>query len=243
MTTAPRLADPVSVLMPVYNEAPLIRGVLDEWLRDVFPHLPAGSQLVFDDCSDDGTEVVLREYAGRHPFIVVNSSPRDGFLRAAKRLHASVRCPLAFFTDADGQYVAADFWEVAAHIADHDMVHGYKPRRRDPLYRIAASSVFNKLVQVMFGSVGHDVNSAFRLVRTDVLHWVSPRITRIPSLLNAEMYLRLEWAGFRIKDVPIRHRYRRFSRSRGLPLRSFPTECGRALGGLIALRRELMDSR
>jgi len=239
VSTHPRLAEPVAVLMPVYNEARLIRDVLDEWIGEVFAYLPDGSQFIFDDCSDDGTEVTLRDYAARYPFIAVNSSVRDGFIKAAKRLHAAVRCPLAFFTDSDGQYVAQDFWDVAAHIGTHDMVHGYKQRRKDPLYRVAASSVFNRVVQVMFGSVGHDVNSAFRLIRREALQWVAPRLSQMPALLNAEMYIRLEWEGFRIKEVPIRHRFRRFSKSRGLPLKSFPIECVRAFGGLVALRREL----
>lgn len=127
MTAAPIvLTEPVSVLMPVCDEADVILDVIDEWARDVFAHLPAGSELLFDDCSTDGTTELIQQASGRHGFVAMQRSPRDGFFKSAMRLYRSASCPLIFFTDSDGQYVPQDFWKVAEHIVDHDMVHGAK---------------------------------------------------------------------------------------------------------------------
>ena len=41
------LSEPVSILMPVSNEADVIEEVVEEWVREVISHLPAGSELLF----------------------------------------------------------------------------------------------------------------------------------------------------------------------------------------------------
>lgn len=234
------LREPVSIVMPVSNEANIITEVVDEWRRDVLAYLPEGSELVFDDCSSDGTEDILRELSELDRRIRVNFSERDGFFKAAMRLYRLARCPLIFFTDSDGQYVPAEFWKVAQNIASHDMVHGYKSRRKDKLYRKGASLIFNLLVHALFGSKNKDVNSAFRLIRRPMLEQLLDQIHCLQMMPNAEMYIRAEWQGFRIKNVPVRHRIRKHGKSRSLPLRAFSRECLVAYRGLRALRQELL---
>lgn len=234
------LSEPVSVLMPIYNEVDLIRDVVEEWAHDVFSYLPKGSELVFDDCSDDGTNAILSELAAtKYSFIRIERGPRDGFDRAAKRLYAGARCPLIFFTDSDGQYVAADFWKVAEKLEGHDLVHGHKVNRQDPLYRIAASAVLNQIVAWMFSSHAIDVNSAFRMMRRSLVVEILPTLCRVPMLPNAEMYIRAERLGYKVINVPVRHRKRMVGVSRGLPPKAFIRHGWNALVGLLALRRDL----
>jgi glycosyltransferase involved in cell wall biosynthesis len=233
------LQNPVSILMPVCNEADIIEGVVGEWLSEVLDHLPSGSELVFDDSSTDGTEQILAQLAERDSRIRYYFSPRDNFFNAAMRLYRQARCPLIFFTDSDGQYVPADFWKVASALGDHHLAHGYKVGRKDPFYRIIASSIFNGTVYFLFGSHGKDVNSAFRLIRSELLDAVLDQIHCLPMMPNAEMYIRAEAQGFRIINVPVRHRARRFGKSRSLLLRRFGYQASIAFRGLLAIRAEL----
>ncbi len=235
----PRLAQAVSVLMPVCNEVDVIDTVLEEWVRDVFDHLPEGSELVFDDCSTDGTTQRIEAWRERYPFIRVNRSQRDGFFNSAMRLYRLAECDLVFFTDSDGQYVAEDFWRVAAQIEHNDMVHGAKVERHDPRYRLTFSGVYNVIVREMFASVAVDANSAFRLVRRELLDDVLPQIRHLRMLPNSEMYIRAERLGYRIQNVPVRHRPRPHGESRSLPAGRFFVECWHAFRGLRALRDEL----
>jgi hypothetical protein len=240
---APRLAEPVSILMPVCNEADVIDGVIEEWAREVFAYLPDGSELIFDDCSTDATTDLINAASERHPWVRLERSTRDGFFASAMRLYRRASCPLIFFTDSDGQYVAADFWKVAEHIADHDMVHGGKESRKDPLYRLGSSAGFNTLVRAFFRSDCEDVNSAFRLIRREMLEDVLPDIHRLGLLPNAEMYIRAEKLGYRIRNVPVRHRPRAHGKSRGVPPTTFLLECWRAFAGLFRLRADLRRGR
>jgi len=230
---------PVSILMPVCNEADVIEDVLDEWIHEVLDKLPPGSEMVLDDCSNDGTEKILADIARRHPQVRVEFNPRDGFFNSAMRLYRLAKCPLVFFTDSDGQYVPAEFWKVAESIDANDMVHGAKIARKDPLYRVAASAAYNGLVRLMFRSKCEDVNSAFRLIRRPLLDAVLGQVHCLRMLPNSEMYIRAEAMGFRIRNVPVSHRARKFGKSRSLPWRRFVMECFRAFRGILELRREL----
>lgn len=237
------LSAPVSILMPVCNEADIIEGVIEEWRRDVIEHLPAGSELVFDDCSTDGTEKILAGLAAKYSWLRVNTAKRDGFFNSALRLYRLARCPLVFFTDSDGQYVAEDFWKIAAQIEHADMVHGAKDGRQDPWYRLAASRCYNLIVGALFNSKARDVNSAFRLIRRPMLEATLDKICRLKMLPNSEMYLRAEAMGFRIVNVDVRHRQRENGVSRSLPMMTFMLECKRALFSIFELRRDLTAER
>jgi dolichol-phosphate mannosyltransferase len=244
MTVVPRITQPVSVLMPVCDEAAVIEGVVREWEADVFRHLPAGSELVFDDGdSRDGTPEILARLQAELPFVRVLHSPRDGFGAAAARLYRAARCPLVFFTDSDGQYVAHEFWRVAEALPTCDMAHGAKLRRCDPLYRKAASACFNRIAGRLFGVEVADINSAFRLLPKALVDELLPQAHCLPTLLNAELLLRALAAGYTVKQVDVEHRPRTRGTSRGLPATRFARECLDAYRGLSRLRDELRVAR
>jgi glycosyltransferase involved in cell wall biosynthesis len=58
--TAPK----VSVVVPIYNQAPFIRETVDSVLGQGYPNLEL---VLSDDGSTDGTTEILNEYAERHP--------------------------------------------------------------------------------------------------------------------------------------------------------------------------------
>ena len=236
-------AEPVSIVMPVCDEVRVIADVVDEWQREVVQHLPAGSELLFDDCSSDGTYELLSRLATDRPFLRVLRSERDGFGQAAKRLYLAARNPWVFFTDSDGQYLASELWKLTPELEGADIVHGEKRGRQDPWMRIVASAAFNVLARITVGTRFDDVNSAFRFVRRSVAEALVPQLRHMPTLVNAELLIRAERAGLRVRAVKVAHRPRREGRSRGLPLRTFLKECGRAYAGLRRLEAELGGHR
>jgi glycosyltransferase involved in cell wall biosynthesis len=232
------LAQPVSVLMPVCNEADIIEDVIEEWVRDVFRYLPPGSEFLFDEAaSTDGTREILARMCAKYPFIrVMYHDRKDGFAAAARRLYHEAKCPLIFFTDSDGQYLAADFWKLTKHIDHYDVIHGAKLGRKDPLLRRLSSMCFNKLASFLFEVHYLDINSAFRLMKREVVADVIDKTTIMPTLLNAEMLLRCELQNYDIKQVYILHRIRKHGLSRGLPMHRYPLEALRAGWGLFRLK-------
>lgn len=238
MTTLPW---PVSVVMPVCNEAEVIESTIEEWAKDVFAYLPAGSEFIIDEAaSTDGTVEILSRLSEKYAFLRVhNHADRDGFAAAARRLYESARCPLVFFTDSDGQYVAAEFWKLAPYATEFDLVHGAKIGRQDTLARRVASGIFNIIARLMFGVRYADINSAFRIVKRDVVVSLLQSTHCMPTLINAELLLRTKHGGHSIKQVDVRHRPRLFGASRSLPAWGFLRESYRAYRGLLELKREL----
>jgi len=233
-----KLTSPVSILMPVCNEVDVIEYVIQEWVDDVLQFLPEGSEFVLEDAnSADGTLDVIRKWAAKYPYIRLIAHPtRDGFSAAARRLYTQAKCPLIFFTDSDGQYVASDFWKLAPYIESYDLIHGAKIGRKDPAFRRFASSIFNKLSEFLFAVTYSDINSAFRLMRREVIQRTLPQVNCMPMLLNAELLLRAEFENFRIKQVYVLHRERRFGVSRGLPTNRFVWDALLAARGLLKIK-------
>lgn len=240
-TTSGGFGYPVSILMPVRNEIKLIESVLREWNETVLSKLPDESEIIFDDgFSKDGTFEYLTEQAKISPQIkVIRGETLDGFANAARRLYLAAKNEWVFFTDADGQYVPSEFWKLTPYAASFDMVHGVKTNRKDPLYRKAASFVFNLAVRDLLTIPHKDVNSAFRLVRRDLIVEILPKVHCMPTLINAEILLRLVKKGAKVKDIDVEHRSRLIGRSRGLPPLRFAQESFRAWRGLRELQREL----
>lgn len=240
MTPVRTIKHPISILMPVCNEADVIEDVINEWIQEVFQYLPAGSEFLFDEAaSTDGTREILGRLSAQHSFIKVNYNERkDGFANAARRLYRAATCPLVFFTDSDGQYAPAEFWKLAPYIDDYAIVHGAKIGRQDPLPRKIASAIFNRVARFIFDVHYSDINSAFRIIRRSTVEEILPNIKCMPTLLNAELLLRAELENHPIKQIHVIHRRRKFGVSRGLPPSGFIRESLRAYRGLLALKSE-----
>lgn len=239
----PTLPAPLSIVMPVSNEAEVIERVIEEWVSDVLQYLPEGSELLFDEAaSTDGTREILARMQSKYPFIrVVHNEIKDGFAAAARRLYREAKCPLIFFTDSDGQYVASEFWKLAPYAEKFCIVHGAKIGRQDALFRKIASAIFNRVARLVFDVHYSDINSAFRIVRKDVVEAMLPKLRCMPTLLNAELLLRAELENFPIKQVHVIHRRREHGVSRGLPPARYLSECIKAYRGLLRLKSEYVE--
>lgn len=236
------LNSPVSVLLPICNEKNNVAQILNEWEAQVLQYLPQGSELIIEDASDDGTDAAIQAWISNHKVYNVrffHREQRDGYFNAVYRLYTHARSPYVFISDADGQYVPSDFWKIVPYMNDYDMVHGVKALRNDPVYRVWSSGVFNLVSRVLFHHSFHDINSAHRLLKRDVVLQQLPQIRHMRVLLNAELFLRLYAGGFKIKEVDIRHRPRMEGKSKGLPASTYLKESWNAFVGLIKLKREL----
>jgi len=234
------LPEPLSIVMPVCNEADVLEGVIEEWVEQVFKFLPEGSEFLIDEAaSTDGTRQILERLGRKYPFLKTEFHPmKEGFGVATKRLYARAKNPLIFFTDSDGQYVASEFWRLAPHAGSYAVIHGAKIGRQDTFFRKAASAVFNRIARFVFDVHYSDINSAFRIVRREVVLELLPRLHCLPTLVNAEILLRAELENLPIKQVHVLHRKRRFGVSRGLAPHKFLGEAFRAYLGLLALKKE-----
>jgi hypothetical protein len=90
--------DQVSVVIPTYNRAALIKRAVDSVLAAI---APGDEIIVVDDGSSDGTERVIALYDDRVRYVV---TPNGGAGKARNRGIAEARYPMVAFLDSDDQW-------------------------------------------------------------------------------------------------------------------------------------------
>jgi dolichol-phosphate mannosyltransferase len=212
----------VIIIIPTYNEAANIEGVLARLLA-VGPEYEA---LVVDDASPDDTAALVGRLADREPRVHLllrreergfGTAVRDGFREALRRGAA-----LVGQMDADGSHDPATLPALAAPILDEaaDVVIGsrYAPGSRilgwGP-WRYANSHVANALARHATGLPLADCTNGLRLFRREVLEALD-----LGGLRSRGYSMILEtnyWAyraGFRLREVPITFHPRAAGRSK-----------------------------
>jgi dolichol-phosphate mannosyltransferase len=201
----------ISVVIPVYNEkeslAPLL-GEIAEVARRAEIDLEA---LFVDDGSTDGSWTVLTDLARKHPW-VHGIRLRRNFGKAAALtagFHAA-RGDRILTMDADLQ---DDAKEIPAFLTalgkGFDVVSGWKRIRHDPWHKVWPSRVFNFLVSQMTGVKLHDHNCGMKGYRSEVF-----REVRLYGELHRFIPVLAAARGFKVGEIVIQHRPRRYGRSK-----------------------------
>jgi dolichol-phosphate mannosyltransferase len=201
----------LSLVIPVYNEVESLRELLGE-ITAVGATLDRPIEVVFvDDGSKDGSWKLIQTL-----------SQEDNRVRGIRfrRNFGKAAALRAGFNAARGDYVMtldADLQDDPHEIPrffemleqDLDVVSGYKQTRHDPWHKVWPSRVFNKMVSWMTGVKLHDHNCGMKLYRSEVLGEV-----RLYGELHRFVPVLAAARGFRVGEIVVNHRKRRFGYSK-----------------------------
>ncbi|MBF0607146.1 MAG: glycosyltransferase family 2 protein [Candidatus Magnetobacterium sp. LHC-1] len=157
----------LSVIMPVYNEAGLIGGVLEGWLS-ALDALGIVFQLhVYDDGSRDGTGEVIARMSQSDGRIIAHHKANTGHgATILKGYRDNCTAQWLFQTDSDGEISPAHFHTLWQQRQDYDILLGKRTGRNVHPTRNAITLASRGLARVLFGSGIVDVNSPYRLMRS-----------------------------------------------------------------------------
>jgi glycosyltransferase involved in cell wall biosynthesis len=201
-----------SVVIPIHNEAESLPTLVGE-LDTVFAGgtLGEAEYVLIDDGSSDDSWAVVRRLADENPRVRAIRFRRN-FGKAAA-LTAGFQTALGtivFTLDGDLQDDPAEIPRFLEKLAEgYDVVSGWKQTRHDPWHKVYPSRVFNWMVSSLTGCALHDHNCGFKAYRHEVLLEVGiyGELHRfVPVLAHAR--------GFRVSEVVVRHRARRFGASK-----------------------------
>lgn len=228
--------EPVSILINVHNEAGSIEQDIRAIQQVIVAKLDDAEFLIAEDGSRDGTsEIVARladEIGARH----LTSLDRKGYARAFRDGVGEAACPWVFFADTGGKFEFEDFWKLYEARHDADLVIGRRSPRTDQFYRRLLTVGFNWLLRRYFGGEFTDADCGFRLYRAAFLKAVAAQEWTGKDLISAEIMLRVQAMGGRIREVPIAY-HQRQGVSRGLPLERIPDTIWRVVNNLARLKR------
>lgn len=202
----------ISVVIPVHNEEESLATLHAELDAVVASRgLGAAEFIVVDDGSRDGSWKVITTLAGIDPRVRGIRFRRNfGKAAALTAGFELARGEVILTLDGDLQDDPAEiprFLERLEH--GFDVVSGWKKTRHDPWHKVFPSRVFNRLVSNMTGCRLHDHNCGFKAYRREVLDEVGiyGELHRfVPVLAHAR--------GFRVGEIEVRHRARRFGSSK-----------------------------
>ncbi|MBI2014999.1 MAG: glycosyltransferase family 2 protein [Candidatus Rokubacteria bacterium] len=202
----------LSIVIPVYNEEENL-PLLWEELRGVLDGLRLRFEVVFvDDGSRDRSAEIIRGFREGDPRArLVRLKVNAGESAATDAGFKAARGTWVVVMDADLQNDPHDIPALLGHLDQWDAVTGWRVKRGegDGWLRRASSRVANRVRNALSDEAIRDSGCTFRAFRREclrglVLYRGFHRF--IPTLLKMR--------GYRVLEVPVHHRPRRFGRSK-----------------------------
>ena len=232
------LLSSLTLVLPVHNEADNLTWLLPH-AAEVLPGLATRFDLVIvDDGSTDESGALATDLAQKLgiPLRVVRHEQKSGYgITVGDGLRVA-RGDYVAFTDADGQFEIGDLALLAPLLERADLATGWRQKRQDARAREVVSWVFNTLVAVLYRLPYRDVDCALKLMRREVLE--SLTLEARSALINAELYYKARYAGWRIAQVAVPHHPRVAGRRSG----ARPRAIARAIKELFVFRLTIRRS-
>ncbi len=204
-------APDLSVVIPAYDEAESLPRLVEELRPVLEARGGAWEILLVDDGSRDGTGEAIAALAAADPRVKGLSFRRNfGKSAALATGFRAARGRLVVTMDADLQDDPAELPGLIAKLEEgYDLVSGWKQNRQDPISKTLPSRLFNAVTSRVAGVRLHDFNCGFKVYRREVTEALE-----VYGEFHRFMPALAHWAGFRVAEAPVRHRARRFGRSK-----------------------------
>ena len=203
----------LSILVPCYNEAESLPILMKEIAATLEPLSHIRWETLFvDDGSRDGTDRVIESLAAADRRVRGVSLRRNfGKSAALATGFRFVRGALVVTMDADLQDDPTELPRLLETLESggYDLVSGWKLNRQDPITKTLPSRLFNAVTSAVSGIQLHDFNCGFKVYRREVTEAIE-----VYGELHRFMPALAHWRGFRVGELPVHHRARRFGRSK-----------------------------
>jgi dolichol-phosphate mannosyltransferase len=202
----------LSVVVPVYDEGKSLPPLWTE-LHEVLERLGLAFEVIFvDDGSRDRSAEIIRGFRDADPRVrLVRLKENGGETAATDAGFKAARGRRVVVMDADLQNDPRDIPTLLSHLDHWDAATGWRVKRAqgDGLVRRVSSRIANQFRNWVSDESIHDSGCTFRAFRREclrglVLYRGFHRF--IPTLLRMR--------GYRVIEVPVSHRPRRFGRSK-----------------------------
>lgn len=201
----------ISIVIPVFDEVESLPTLAEE-IRAVAEAHQLRIELIFvDDGSRDGSwDAISRLSAADMHVRGIRFRRNFGKAAALAAGFEAAAGQVVFQMDADLQDDPAEIPSFLAKLdTGYDVVNGWKRKRQDPWHKVWPSRVFNRMVSRLTGLRLRDHNCGFKCFRAEVvkqMHLYGELHRFIPVIAHAD--------GYRVAELDVQHRPRRFGRSK-----------------------------
>ena len=191
------------MIIPAYNEAENIKGVLDS-----LKQAPVETDyVVVNDCSTDNTVDILKEYGANYLSLPINLGI-GGCVQSGYRFALEQGYDIAVQMDGDGQHDPQFLDKVIAPIVSGqaDLVIGSRFLEKEGFQSSALRRLgikwLSRLIRLCCGKRVFDITSGFRAASKQVIAFFADHYAQDFPEPEAIMASVLE--GFRVEEVPVR---------------------------------------
>ncbi|WFB36993.1 glycosyltransferase family 2 protein [Kiritimatiellota bacterium B12222] len=196
------------VIMPVYNEAEIIKQVVAEWV-EMLDGLQVPYRLhLANDGSTDGTQEVLEGLS--HPCLEISQARNRGHGPTILRAYrvAGSRTSWIFQTDSDGEIPASHFPEFWKSRVQGDLLIGKRVNRDASWSRRVVTASLRCVLFLFYGKGVTDGNCPYRLMRSEAFRPLFDKLPEDTFAPNVLISGYSAWKKLRIVEFPVSHQFR-----------------------------------
>jgi glycosyltransferase involved in cell wall biosynthesis len=195
----------LSVIVPVYNEAPSLAEVVHTLMS---APCPVDREWIFiDDESTDGSLAVLKELQSRYQFRLIEQKPNQGKGAAVRRGITEATGDLLIIQDADFEYSPHDIPQLIQPILDNraDVVFGSRFRHNAPQVHRTYHYFVNRFLTILSNLVSgiylSDMETCYKAFRCDLVK--SMNLTSERFGIEVELTAYVAKTRARVYEMPI----------------------------------------
>lgn len=201
----------VSIVSTVYNEEKSLKQLYEEILS-VADTLNSKYEIIFvNDGSKDGSAEVLRDLESTDGRIkAIHFSKNLGKTSALAAAFKEAKGNLIVTIDGDLQDDPKDIPYLIRKIDEgYDLVCGWRWKRKENVFKVIVSKIFNITTSCITGVKLHDINCGIKALKRDVVYNIN-----LYSSLHRYIPILAYLKGYKITEIKVNHRERKYGISK-----------------------------
>jgi dolichol-phosphate mannosyltransferase len=202
---------PLSVAAPAFNEAEGIEALVETWRKYLNDQMGREKYeiVICNDGSSDDTGLILDRMASKYSELrPVHHGVNQGASVALATAIKNTTGDWVLLIDSDGQFLIENFGRMSEEVQAHGAlaVIGVREAKRDSVFARFGTWSSGFVCNIFFGTRYRDFNSAFKLVRGDILRGLNLEAKGLNY--STEISARLAESGVKMREVDITHSMR-----------------------------------
>ena len=230
----------LQILMPVHNEADNIEKQITK-IDKILKKKIKFSFLICEDGSRDKTLKVLTKLKKKFNLKIISKKEKQGYSKAVMSGIKKASADYLLIMDSDGQCDPKQIFKFWNLRNNGDIIAGYRIKRRDFLYRKFFSDFAKFVYRVFFKVSLKDPSFAFSLIKIRVYKSLLNFTPSMPDGFFWEYNARASHKGYKILEVGIQHKKRRFGNTKIFHFWALPSIALINLIGMIKIKFDLIN--
>ena len=228
--------------MPVHNEEDNIEKQITK-INKILKKKINFSFLICEDGSTDRTLEALTKLKKKFKIQIISKKKKQGYSTAVMSGIKRATADYILIMDSDGQCDPKQIFKFWNLRNQGDIVAGYRIKRKDFLYRKFFSDFAKFVYRIFFKVSLKDPSFAFSLIRSKVYKSLLNFNPSMPDGFFWEYNARASHKGFKILEIGIHHKKRRFGNTKIFHFWALPSIALINLIGIIKVKFDLINER